>query len=653
MNEQISKQLVSLIEYLNARTAEYDAGHPTISDQEWDNKYFELICLERELGYTLTNSPTIQISYEVVNQLEKVEHPYKLLSLEKTKDIDEVARFLGTKEFLAMSKLDGLTCGLRYINGRLVSAATRGNGIIGENILHNARVLPSIPNTIPYKGELSVGGEIVCTYADFDDFASDYKNPRNFAAGSIRLLDSNECAKRKLTFVAWDTLTGLDDYKLLSERFSVLKSFGFTIVPHVRSTIDFITDLPHTILSISQAMSLPIDGVVFKFNDVEYGHSLGETAHHFKNAIAYKFYDEVYATTLQNIEWTMGRTGALTPVAIFDTINMDGSEVSRASLHNVSVMEEIFHGTPFKGQKINVYKANMIIPQIYDAENLTEFLHYPELPFIELPTICPICGSEVRVVNNDGVKVLMCLNNQCEGKLINRLDHFCGKKGLDIKGLSKATLEKLIDWGWINDISDIMVLINHRGEWIQKPGFGQKSVDKILDAIENAKFTTLDAFISSLGIPLVGRSVSKELIKHISSYDEFRQKVEEKFDFSTYDGFADSKTSAILNFDFTEADKVFPYLYFTAIEEKSNINNMTCADLKFVITGKLHQFKNRDAMKSIIEQHGGKVVDSVTKNTSYLINNDIESTSSKNQTAKKLGIPIISEQEFLEKFNLI
>lgn len=653
MNEQISEQLVSLIEYLNARTAEYDAGHPTISDQEWDNKYFELICLERELGYTLTNSPTIQISYEIVNQLEKVEHPYKLLSLEKTKDIDEVARFLGTKEFLAMSKLDGLTCGLRYINGRLVSAATRGNGIIGENILHNARILPSIPNTIPYKGELFIGGEIVCTYADFDDFASDYKNPRNFAAGSIRLLDSNECAKRKLTFVAWDTLTGLDDYRLLSERFAVLKSFGFTIVPHVLSTIDFIADLPQTIMSVSQAMSLPIDGVVFKFNDIEYGRSLGETSHHFKNAISYKFYDEVYPSNLTDIEWTMGRTGVLTPVAIFDSIDMDGSEVSRASLHNVSVMEEIFHGTPFKGQKIDVYKANMIIPQVYDAEDLSTFMHYPELPFIELPTICPVCGGEVQVVNNDDVKVLMCLNSTCEGKLINRLDHFCGKKGLDIKGLSKATLEKLIDWGWVNDISDIMVLINHRSEWIQKPGFGQKSVDKILDAIENAKFTTLDAFISSLGIPLVGRSVSKELVKHISTYEEFCQMVENKFDFSVYDGFADSKTSAILNFDFTEADKVFPYLYFTQVQEKETVNEQSCADLKFVITGKLQQFKNRDALKSVIEQHGGKVVDSVTKSTSYLINNDTESTSSKNQTAKKLGIPIISEQEFLEKFRLI
>jgi DNA ligase (NAD+) len=648
MNEQISEQLKSLIEYLNARTAEYDAGHPTISDQEWDNKYFELICLEKSLGYTLTNSPTIKISYEIVNQLEKVEHPYKLLSLEKTKDINEVGAFLGTKDFLAMSKLDGLTCGLRYVNGRLVGAATRGNGIIGENILHNAKVIASIPNNIPYKGELFIGGEIICTYDDFNSFSSDYKNPRNFAAGSIRLLDANECANRKLTFVAWEVLHGLDEYNLLSERFKMLKSLGFITVPHVTSTIDNIVDLPHMILSISQAMSLPIDGVVFKFNDIEYGRSLGETAHHFKNAISFKFYDEVFPSKLQRIEWTMGRTGALTPVAVFDTVDMDGSEVSRASLHNVSIMEEIFQGTPFEGQKVNVYKANMIIPQIYDAEPDDE----KTKAYLNFPHVCPVCGGEVQVINNDGVKVLMCLNSNCEGKLINRLDHFCGKKGLDIKGLSKATLEKLIEWGWVNTISDIMTLINYRTEWIQKPGFGQKSVDKILDAIENAKFTTLDAFISSLGIPLVGRTVAKELIKHISSYEEFRQKVDEYFDFSTYDGFADGKTNAILTFDFTEADKVFPYLYFKE-REAQNANNMTCLNLKFVITGKLQMFKNRDAIKSVIEQHGGKVVDSVTKSTNYLINNDTESTSSKNKTAKQLGIPIISEKEFLEKFNLI
>lgn len=652
MNEKISEQLVSLIEYLNARTAEYDEGHPTISDKEWDDKYFELICLERELGYTLTNSPTIQIPYEAVNQLRKVDHNHKMLSLDKTKEIEDVVNFVGDEDFVAMAKMDGLTCSLRYINGRLVSAETRGNGLIGEDILHNARVIPTIPNTIPYKEELVVDGEIICTYADFDDFSADYKNPRNFAAGSIRLLDSNECAKRKLTFVVWDVLSGLEDLTLLTERFVKLKQLGFIVVPHMVSNKESIADLPSAISSISQLFSFPIDGAVFKFNDVAYGRSLGETAHHFKNAIAFKFYDEVYVTYLKDIEWTMGRTGILTPVAVFDTVDIDGSEVSRASLHNVSVMEETL-GTSYIGQKVEVFKANMIIPQIASAEQIDEnFMHYPELDFINIPTVCPVCGGETQVIDNDGVKVLMCLNQGCEGKLINRLDHFCGKKGLDIKGLSKATLEKLIAWGWVTDISDIMVLINHRSEWIKKPGFGVKSVDKILDAIEDAKFTTLEAFISSLGIPLVGRTVSKELVKHIDSYEEFRQMAEEKFDFSVYDGFAESKTSAIWNFNFTEADKVYPYLYFKK-EEKTVESNMSCENLKVVITGKLKQFKNRDAFKACIEEHGGKVVDSVSKNTSYLINNDTESSSTKNQSAKKLGIPIVSEQEFIDMFKLI
>ena len=652
MNEKISEQLVSLIEYLNARTAEYDEGHPTISDKEWDDKYFELICLERELGYTLTNSPTIQIPYEVVNQLEKVEHNHKMLSLDKTKEIEDVVNFVGDEDFVAMAKMDGLTCSLRYIIGRLVSAETRGNGFIGEDILHNAKVIPTIPNTIPYKEELVVDGEIICTYADFDDFSADYKNPRNFAAGSIRLLDSNECAKRKLTFVVWDVLSGLEDLTLLTERFAKLKQLGFVVVPNMVSNKESIADLPSAISSISQLFSFPIDGAVFKFNNVAYGQSLGETAHHFKNAIAFKFYDEVYGTYLKSIEWTMGRTGALTPVAVFDTIDIDGSEVSRASLHNVSVMEETL-GTAYVGQKVEVFKANMIIPQIASAEQVDEnLLHDSELDFINIPTICPVCGGETKVIDNDGVKVLMCLNQSCEGKLINRLDHFCGKKGLDIKGLSKATLEKLIAWGWVNNISDLMVLINHRSEWIKMPGFGQKSVDKILDAIEDAKFTTLEAFISSLGIPLVGRTVSKELVKHIDSYEEFRQMAENKFDFSVYDGFAESKTSAIWNFDFTEADKVYPYLYFKK-EETPVESNQSCENLRVVITGKLKQFKNRDAFKACIEEHGGKVVDSVSKNTSNLINYDTESSSTKNQSAKKLGIPIISEQEFIDMFQLI
>lgn len=649
MNEKISEQLVSLIEYLNARTAEYDEGHPTISDKEWDDKYFELICLEKELGYTLTNSPTIQIPYEVVSQLKKVEHNHKMLSLDKTKEIEDVVNFVGDEDFVAMAKMDGLTCSLRYVNGRLVSAETRGNGLIGEDILHNAKVIPTIPNTIPYKEELVVDGEIICTYADFDDFSADYKNPRNFAAGSIRLLDSNECAKRKLTFVIWDVLSGLEDLTLLTERFVKLKQLGFIVVPYMVSNKESIADIPSAISSISQLLSFPIDGVVFKFNNVAYGRSLGETAHHFKNAIAFKFYDETYETYLKDIDWTMGRTGILTPVAVFEPIDMDGSIVSRASLHNLSIMDELSGGFERVGDTLHIFKANMIIPQVAKWEHNGE---YDENTHISIPEVCPFCGGKTEIRMDIDTKVLYCSNTACDGKLINRLDHFCGKKGLDIKGLSKATLEKLIDCGWITDISDIMILVNHRDEWIKMPGFGQKSVDNILDAIEDAKFTTLEVFISSLGIPLIGRTVSKELVKHIDSYEELRQMAEEKFDFSIYDGFAENKTSAIWNFDFTEADKVYPYLYFNK-EETIVESNQSCENLRVVITGKLKQFKNRDAFKACIEEHGGKVVDSVSKNTSYLINNDTESSSTKNQSAKKLGIPIISEQEFIDMFKLI
>ena len=468
--------------------------------------------------------------------------------------------------------------------------------------------------------------------------ADEYKNCRNLASGSIRLLDSKECAKRKLTFVAWDVISGFNELEYLSEKLNKAQSLGFEIVPFG----DF-----NFIANICENGDYPIDGLVFKFDNIAYGRSLGETSHHFKNAIAYKFYDEEYETYLENVEWTMGRTGILTPVAVFKTIDIDGSDVSRASLHNVSVMEELLK-KPYINQKVWVSKRNMIIPQIEKAEQIDE--NYSDLDFINIPEACPICGGEVQIIDNDGVKVLMCLNPLCEGKLINRLDHFCGKKGLDIKGLSKATLEKLITWGWINNISDLMNLKNYRNEWIKKSGFGEKSVDKILEAIESAKTTTLEMFISSLGIPLIGQTVSKELISHISTYEEFRKLINERFDFSQFDGFAEEKTKALLNFNYTEADIIYKQL--TIIGNNNTITNSTLNSYKFVITGKLNNFKNRNELKAVIESNGGKVVDSINKSVNFLINNDIQSASSKNVAAKKLNIPIISEKEFLESFDL-
>jgi DNA ligase (NAD+) len=647
---EVLDKLVSLIDYLNARTAEYDEGHPTISDKEYDDKYFELVALETKLGCTFNTSPTQKIIYNTVNALEKVEHSHPMLSLDKTKDIEDVKSFVGKNTVLAMCKMDGLTCSLTYQGGKLVKAETRGNGTIGENVLHNAKVIPTIPKYIPYRDTLVIDGEIICTWDDFADFSKDYKNPRNFAAGSIRLLEASECEKRKLTFVAWDVIEGFNEHNSLSEKLNYLQALRFLVAPFIKFAEDVVNEVvnaPNMIMSLAQIKKYPIDGVVFKFDDIEYGKSLGSTAHHFKNAIAYKFYDETYETKLIDIEWTMGRTGILTPVAIFEPIEIDGSTIERSSLHNISIMRETL-GKSYKGQKVWVSKRNMIIPQIEFADKEEPNI---SVEYFEIPQICPICGGSVEIQESDSsTKNLVCVNPQCQGKLINQLDHFCGKKGLDIKGLSLATLDKLVDWGWVNNISDIMILSNHRNEWIQKPGFGEKSVDKILDAIENAKNPTLDTFIASLGIPLIGRTVSKELIKHIDSYEDFVQKAQEKFDFSAYDGFAESKTNAIWEFDFTEANKVYQYLSIgTVVTNTEQSNN--CKDLKIVITGKLQQFKNRDALKKYIEERGGKVVDSVSKNTTYLINNDVNSTSSKNQTAKKLGIPILTEQEFVEKFS--
>jgi DNA ligase (NAD+) len=355
-----------LIEYLNYHTKCYDEGHPEISDTEWDKTYFELDQLEKEYSIYFNDSPTQHISYEVVNSLEKVAHNHDMLSLEKTKALNEVKDFLGNVPYLAMCKMDGLTCSLKYWDGYLVSAETRGNGKVGENILHNARVIPSIPKYIPYKGTLIIDGEIICTKDDFKEFENEYANPRNFAAGSIRLLDSNECSKRKLQFIAWEVIKGLEKYKYLSDKLLFLKDFGFITVPYCECK-DYEEDV-NTITHIAEEFGYPIDGVVFKFDDVEYGRSLGQTSHHFKNALAFKFADDTMETELIDIEWTMGRTGVLTPVAIFNPIELEGSVVSRASLHNISVMEELL-GQPF-GQKVWVSKRNMIIPQIEEAEKL-------------------------------------------------------------------------------------------------------------------------------------------------------------------------------------------------------------------------------------------------------------------------------------------
>lgn len=630
-----------LVDRLNYLTKKYDEGHPEVSDKEWDELYFKLVQMEEDTGIHLDESPTRTIIYQAVNELKKVEHNHKMLSLDKTKDVEEVKKFLGDNDYVAMCKMDGLTCSLRYIGGKLISAETRGNGLVGEDILHNALVIPSIPKTISYPDELIVDGEIICTYKDFEPFSDTYKNPRNFAAGSIRLLDSKECAKRNLTFVAWDVIKGFPNDNNVYSRLLLLTFEGFDIVPFEKGPVE------HCIESLTETaknMGYPIDGIVFKFDEVDFGKQQGETAHHFKNAIAYKFYDDEYETTLQNIEYSMGRTGILTPVAVYDDIDIDGSICNRASLHNLSIMKELLGGFPYKGERIWIYKANMIIPQVSKAEKRTSFEDF----HFEIPSICPVCGGKTAI--NESAQ-LYCTNPDCDGKLINKLDHFCGKKGLDIKGLSKATLEKMIDWGWVNNCVDIFSLKDHTKEWVVKPGFGAKSVEKILDSIEESKNCSTEAFIASLGIPLIGRTIAADLAKRFETYEALSKAIDEGYDFTKLPGFAWAKSQALTTFDYTEADKLYGILNVKPAPTAIDISEQPLKDMKFVITGSVKHFKNRTELQGLIEKCGGKVVSAISKNVDYLINNDAESTSAKNVAAKKLGIPILTEEEFLEKIS--
>jgi len=637
---EVMRQLVDKLNYL---TKKYDEGTPEVSDKEWDDLYFQLLELETALGAYYPDSPTRAVNYQVVNDLTKVEHNHAMLSLDKTKSLDDVTKFANGKQMLAMAKCDGLTCSIKYTNGRLVSAETRGNGVIGEDVLHNALTIPTIPHKIQYQDDLILDGEIVCLHSDFKEFEEEYKNPRNFAAGSIRLLDASECAKRKLTFVVWEVIEGFEEIDSLQERLAKIEKLGFFTVPCLKTAM-ITDDVVETIKTLSQ--NIPIDGVVFKFDSVSFGKTLGETAHHLKNAIAYKFYDEVYSTTLRSIAWTMGRTGVLTPVALFDPVDIDGTEVERASLHNLSILEETLGKTPWNGQLIGVFKANMIIPQIgwADLDTVPE-----ENKIIPILTHCPICGSPLRKKQNNDSVFLECSNDDCDGKLINRLDHFCGKKGLDIKGLSKATLEKLVDWGWVNSPVDIFYLGEHQKDWSGKPGFGEKSVQNILDAIEASKECSFESFISSLGIPLIGRNVAKDLAGHFGCYDCLYEAIKENYDFSQLPGFGESKSQALLNFDYTEADQLYGILDVQMSEITTNDAKLPLKDMKFVITGTVKHFKNRAELQECIEKNGGKVVSTISKNVNYLINNDVNSTSSKNVAAKKMGIPILSEDEFLEK----
>lgn len=641
----MASKMRTLINLLNYHTHLYESGYPEISDKEWDDMYFELMRLEKETGIYLPDSPTQKVEYKFVSQLNKVKHNHPMLSLDKTKDWNEFTQYFSkfNKEVIGMLKLDGLTCSLHYNNGKLISAETRGNGEVGEDIFHNALVVHSIPKRIDYKDELVIDGEIICTNKDFKKFENEYKNARNFAAGSIRLLDSQECSNRNLTFIAWNVIKGFDETNSFLTKLNSLDNLGFLVVPF---ELGLDEETQNNLKDLAKQLGYPIDGLVGRFDDIEFGESLGVTSHHANAAYAFKFYDEEYESELIDIDWTMGRTGTLCPTVVFKPIEIDGTIVERASCHNLSVLKELCNSIAYKGDTLSIFKANAIIPQVskWQHNNFRE-----QIPLIHN---CPVCGKPIQIQTSaSGVQNIVCINPNCEGKLLNRLDHYCSKKGMDIKGLSKATLEKLINWGWVNEIIDIYNLEKWSKEWENKPGFGKKSVSNILSAIDKSKNCELSVFLSALGIPLIGTAVAKDLAREFKTWETFYTAVKNHFSFSRLPNFGYEMEKSILSFNWDQAEKIIKIEGFnisSSQEDNVTLNN-SLDGLIVCITGKL-KMGSRDKMKAEIEAHGGKVTNSISSKTNYLINNDSTSASAKNKAAIANKIPIITEQEFIEKF---
>lgn len=641
-----------LIDQLNkASDAYYNTDHPIMTDAEWDSLFAKLQDLEKSTGVIYSNSPTQNVGAVVLDKLDKVEiSPIPMLSLEKVHGLDAVSNFIYDKEVICMAKCDGLSVRLTYQDGKLVAANTRGNGYVGSDITNHVKQFLNVPLTIKATKTYIIDGEAVILSEDFDRINSqdDFKNQRNTASGALNLLDMAEVRNRRLSFVAWDVI---EDHDSCSNSLDVLldnaAKYGFFIVPNIyykrfRYGMDQIESDHMQIINTCTVYGIPIDGIVWKLDDKKERDSYGRTEHHFNGAIAWKPERELVETHLRGIDWTMGRTGILTPVAIFNPVSIDGSTIERASLHNISVLNKMLD-VPYVGQKLWVYKANLIIPQIDHAE------HNPTVE-IELPETCPICGEKVEVVVSDsGVKSLVCTNESCGGKLVNIIDHFVGKKGLDIRGLSKATIEKLIDAHWITNRLDIFSLKNHKNEWCQMKGFGTKSVSNILNAIEAAKNTTFEKFICSLGIPLIGSHASREISKTFFDYIEFRKSIYDKFDFSSLEGFGSEMSSALLHYDYDEADEIYAYLVVENPNAKAQSND-ELKGLKICVTGSV-AFGSRNEFKDFIEACGGKLTSDVTKNTNILIANKPE-TSKKYLTAQKLGIPILTESEFYNQYNL-
>ena len=646
MNESSIKKMKELGEKLReASRAYYQEDREIMSNVEYDALYDTLSALEKETGIVLADSPTVNVGYEAVEQLPKEEHERPMLSLDKTKEREALREFIGEHPTLLSWKLDGLTIVLTYENGELIKAVTRGNGIVGEVITNNARVFKNIPLKISFKERLVLRGEAIITYSDFEkinetigDADAKYKNPRNLCSGSVRQLNNEITAKRNVRFYAFSLVSaeGVDFRNSREVQFRWLNKQGFEVVEYRKVTAETLDEAMDYFAEAVTTNDFPSDGLVALYDDIAYGESLGTTAKFPRNAMAFKWADEMRDTRLLEIEWSPSRTGLINPVAIFEPVELEGTTVSRASVHNISIMKELKLGI---GDTIRVYKANMIIPQI--AENLTGSGNAP------IPHTCPACGQETVVKKENDVECLFCVNPECPAKKIKSFGLFTSRDAMNIDGLSEATLEKFIARGFIHDFGDIFEISRYKDEIVEMEGFGQKSYDNLMESLERAKETTLPRVIYSLGIANIGLANAKVICRHFDNdLDRIRHaSLEEVSDIDTIGPVIAGNLVAYFR-DEDNNRRLDHLMRFLHIQEDSPKQEQIFEGMNFVITGSLVHFGNRSEAKELIESLGGKVTGSVTKKTNYLINNDIQSNSSKNKKARELGIPILSEEDF-------
>ena len=635
------KELVGILQ--KASYAYYGLDSPIMTDKEYDDLYDELSTLEKETNCILAGSPTVNVQGYILDGFTKVKHSKLMLSANKTKEMQEIEKFVAGKRFYGSYKLDGLTVVVRYKDGKFTQGITRGNGIEGEDVTEQCRFIKNLPMSIPYKKDLELRGECVISWDEFKrinrDLDTPYAHPRNLAAGTLRNLDLNIVKERNLSFVVFECVTDMNkDGK--SKTLIDVYNMGFEIVP--------ITKLNSTVNQVHNALQpefypYPTDGIIFELDSRKLSESLGSTSHHECCRMALKWEDELYETTLKDIEWNTSKTGLINPVAVFESVDLDGAITTRATLHNVSYIEDLQLGI---GDTIQVYRANMVIPKVHD--NLIRSNTW------KLPDKCPCCGSNVEIHNENGSKTLHCMNPDCKAKLLGKLVHFVSKNAINIDGLSEQTLQKFIDLGWLNSFRDIYYLSEYKEEMYKLDGFGKKSVDKLLENIEKNRNTTLDRFIYGLCIPLIGRTASKQISKSCANGDVGQfvtiMSLEGNQPFIGLDGFGKEMCNSIVHwwvhnkYDFYELIEEFN---FRKPDDDGNVEQVL-EGKTFVITGSLRFYKNRDELVAVIERNGGKVLGSVSSKTNYLINNDITSNSGKNKKAKELEIPIISESEFAQ-----